>query len=437
MDPRIYYSRKDIQESILFSAKDREFSARYEDGGFGKRPGIVQFEQDIQELAQQGASSFHISEELWYNPLDLEVGMPLSKVYELRKGWDLLLDIDCIEFEYSRITAYLLIEAIQFHDINCISLKFSGNKGMHIGLPFKTFPKEFNTQKIERLFPDAARVIAGYLGQMIKEALAAKILDFEHGSLELIEQKVGKKSSEFLVNGKFDPFKIIEIDTILISNRHMFRAPYSLHEKSGLVSLPIQPEKILSFRKEEATPETVIPTLRFLDDSLALEGEATQLFIQAFDWHNKQQPQEETRRELSYEEVKDEIPEEYFPPCIKLLLSGIQEDGRKRALFILINFLSKVGYHPDKVDTLIHAWNAKNTQPLKEGYIRTQLSWYKRQALGLLPPNCNHSAYYTSMLVCKPDGFCPKIKNPAHYAIKKQRMINLNKSSKKKNKKGN
>ena len=38
-----YYARKDIQEAILDSAKDREVSVMYGKGNFGKRPDTLQF----------------------------------------------------------------------------------------------------------------------------------------------------------------------------------------------------------------------------------------------------------------------------------------------------------------------------------------------------------------------------------------------------------
>ena len=110
----------------------------------------------------------------------------------------------------------------------------------------------------------------------------------------------------------------------------------------------------------------------------------------------------------------------------KELLEGIKEDGRKRALFILLNFFGKVGYNQEAIEEKIKEWNSKNAQPLKEGYVRSQLSWYKRNK-SLLPPNCDNQAYYRSLLVCKPDNFCSKIKNPAHYAVKRQRLANINK----------
>src|SRR3989338_5595644 len=71
-----YYSRKDVQKKILESAKDREIGVKYgKDGGFGKRPDVLQFDNDILELVKGGATSFHVSEERWKNPLLIQTGM--------------------------------------------------------------------------------------------------------------------------------------------------------------------------------------------------------------------------------------------------------------------------------------------------------------------------------------------------------------------------
>jgi hypothetical protein len=61
----------------------------------------------------------------------------------------------------------------------------------------------------------------------------------------------------------FDPFKILSIDSILISSRHLFRMPYSINEKSYLVSLPIDPNKIMDFKKEMANPENLKRVLKY------------------------------------------------------------------------------------------------------------------------------------------------------------------------------
>ncbi|MEK6862588.1 MAG: hypothetical protein AABW57_00275, partial [Nanoarchaeota archaeon] len=123
-----YYSRKDIQKSIFESSVNRELAVKFGNKGFGKRPDILQFEKDIYELVKQGATSFHISEERWKNPLLLKPGMTKNQFDGLRTSWDLLIDLDG-EFEYTKIAAYLITEALKFHNLNSYSIKFSGSRG--------------------------------------------------------------------------------------------------------------------------------------------------------------------------------------------------------------------------------------------------------------------------------------------------------------------
>ena len=55
-----YYKRKEIQEEILYNARNREAVAKFRDS-FPKRPDILKYTGDILELAKQGATSFHAS----------------------------------------------------------------------------------------------------------------------------------------------------------------------------------------------------------------------------------------------------------------------------------------------------------------------------------------------------------------------------------------
>ena len=426
MNVKEYYFRKEVQEQIVKAAKDREVAIAFGQNKFGKRPDILQYENDVAELANQGATSFHFSEEHWSNPLAMETGMIRSKLDKLRIGWDLVLDIDS-KFEFSTIAAKLLIDALTFHDVKNISLKFSGNKGWHIGVPFSSFPGKIHGKETKSLFPDAPRIIAGYLEDMIKEHLGAVIL--EKYKIKEIVHITGKKAFELVKDEKLDPFSFIDIDTLLISSRHLFRAPYSLHEKSGLVSLPIKVKQIDSFVKEWAIPEKVVVREGFLDKDG--EGEANNLIIQAYDWFSRKKPLIEFKGRREFDAPKIAVNEEYFPPCIQKILEGVKEDGRKRALFILLNFLKCSGYDDEGLKKKINEWNAKNYIPLKEGYVRSQINWHLRQKERILPPNCDNANYYKGLLFCEPDNWCGKIKNPANYAIRKMKVISRNTKKKK------
>jgi len=421
-----YYKRRDIQEEIIKTAENREIAVRYNDK-FGQRPDVLNNPADVLELVKQKATSFHSSEELWKNPLQLRPNMKKHETESLRIGWDLVLDIDCSFFEYSKIAADIIIKALKFYDIKSASCKFSGNKGFHIGVPFEAFPETIKSEKTSNMFPDAPRRIAFYIKEMIKKQLSNEIMKYEKNDFSKIIEKTKENPEKIKYNEKdkygveiahlnVEPF--LNIDTILISSRHLFRMPYSLHEKSGLVSLPTDPESILSFEKEDAKPENIrISKFGFLDKENIIHGEAAKLLTQAFDFTLSREQEIKVETNKDYE-IKSALPKEFFPPCMKLISQGLV-DGRKRALFILINFLTSLGWDYDKIENYLKEWNKKNNEPLRETYLVGQLRYHKTQKKKILPPNCNNMMYYVDIGVCKPDNLCSKIKNPVSYAQRK------------------
>ena len=422
-----HYKRRDIQEEIIKAAENKEIAVQYRDK-FGARPDVLNNPNDILELAKQKATSFHSSEELWSNPLQLSPNIKKHELNSLRIGWDLVLDIDCSFYEYSKIAADLVIKALKFNDVKSVSCKFSGNKGFHIGIPFEAFPETIRNEKTSMVFPDAARKVAFYIKELIKKPLGEKIMQYENNDFSKIVEKTKENPNKITYHEKnelgdniaklnAEPF--LNIDTILISSRHLYRMPYSLHEKSSLVSLPLNPEEILNFKKEDADPKNIkISKFMFLDRNNVVKGEAKKLIMQAFDFTSNRE--EEINVEVKKDfEIKDAMPERFFPPCIKLILNNGLSDGRKRALFILINFLTSLGWNYDDIERYLKEWNKKNNEPLRENYLLGQLRYHKSQKKKILPANCNNMMYYVDIGVCKPDNLCSKIKNPVSYSIRK------------------
>ncbi|MEM2933115.1 MAG: hypothetical protein QXK80_02110 [Candidatus Pacearchaeota archaeon] len=425
-----YYGRKDVQACLINQARApegaHEVVPRYFEG-FGKRPDTIEYPQDVMNLVLKGATSFHVSEEIWSNPLELSTDLREEQLNKLRVGWNLILDVDCKFLEYSKIAAWLLCEALYFHGIRNLGLKFSGGSGFHIGLSYKAFPKVVQGIKIKDFFPQGPRVIAAYLKEMIKEDLRKRILEIS--TLKDIVKATGKKQEQLLGKDlQFNPFSILEIDTILIASRHLYRAAYSLHERTGLASIVLKPEQLKAFHPAWAKPDRVI-VKKFIPEPEA--EEAKELFLQALDWNAREKKKDEKidekikNKSISKNPVKfTKINEEIYPPCIRIILEGMKQDGRKRALFILINFLRSLGLDYENIEKRIEEWNKKNYKPLKENYIVTQLNWFKKQEVKL-PPNCNldlPQSWYKELGVCMPDFLCHKIKNPVNYVVLKSKI---------------
>ncbi len=482
-----YYSRQDIRKAIFKFSKNRETIPRYYEG-FGKRPSSFQYESDILALVKKGATSFHCSEELWQDPLSISTDMSEQEIGNLRQGWDLLIDIDCPYLEYSKQAALALIKAFEFHKVYNVGLKFSGSKGFHLIVPWKAFPKQIHDKKTKDMFPQWPRLICQYLMQVARPILEKTMEDEEEkftsklkkgvrcetckNIAEKIEkttvkcsacgrqetfknyektkrkcpecrlemQEKNKKTIYYCQNcdidsekypdnfkekSSIDIFKVLGIDVVLVSPRHLFRMPYSLHEKTALSSIVLNKKELENFSIHDADPLKV-KVKDFLPK--AEENEARELLLQAIDWGKEKQEPETNKNKGKYEEIiiKNLSPNLY-PPCITKILKGVKEDGRKRALFILINFFKSLKLSFEEIEKKINNWNKKNYKPLKQGYINSQLSWHKRQE-AVLPPNCD-KPHYKDLQLCQPDNLCRTIKNPVNYTIKKNFI--LRKKSKK------
>ncbi|MFH1307928.1 MAG: hypothetical protein ABIH72_03680 [archaeon] len=402
-----YYSRKDIQEAIFSFCNGREVVPSYKMESFGKRPDTLEYPSDIMHHVKKGATSLHCSEEIWKDPLQLSTSLSEDQLNDLRQGWDLLIDIDSKYLDYSKISAELIIEALNFHGVKNIGLKYSGSKGFHIIVPWKSFPKEINSQKMSYKFPEIPRIISIYLSNFIKPKLAEKVA---HLTME------DKKSYV----RDFDAHKKVMPDIILVSSRHLFRCPYSLHEKTKLASIVLEKDELADFNPRSADPLKV-KVKEFYPK--ARDEEARELLIQALDW-NQENKQEESKEKLSekrrtktFQKIEVDKSSVIYPPSIKKILLGLQ-DGRKRALFILINYFRSLGFEQSEVQEKIESWNKKNKPPLKEGYIKSQFAWTFRQKQ-ILPPNYDKDFYKGIGII--PDDEEIKLKNPVNYTIKKSK----------------
>ncbi len=437
-----YYKRKDVQDALVAQACDKEIGFRYGEG-FGKRPDVLTYPRDALEVVMRGGTSFHASCELWKNPLALNNEMKRADQDALRSGWDLLLDIDCSAVEYSKICAELVCAFLTFCDCETFSVKFSGNKGFHIGIPFEAFPARLPTRNGEletkSLFPEAPRKIAFYVKENIKEALARKILEFEGGDISRVAAKVGLSVSEIIISlrnadggavGVLNVEKFLEIDTVLLSSRHLYRLAYSLHEKSGLLSLPLTVAQLKTFERNMASPDVLgTMLLGFMDRGAVRADSARRLLTSAYDFEVKfslgsVDDMNEEIRNLREKEKKDllqtvAIPVDFFPPCMKRISEGL-EDGKKRALFCVMPYLGKIGWSREQIDVWVKDWNSRQREPLREVYLKGQFAHFvPGEKMG---PNCEAEAYYKGIGVCHPDSFCHRIKNPANYSLFKFRM---------------
>ncbi|MEK6850439.1 MAG: hypothetical protein AABX85_02610 [Nanoarchaeota archaeon] len=470
---KFYYSRPDIQNAILKFSKDREVVPRYFEG-FGKRPDALQYPSDIMGLVQKGATSFHSSEELWNDSLQLNSDMNRVQMDTLRKGWDLLIDIDSPYLDVSREAAKLVLETLEKYGVKNYGLKFSGNKGFHIIVSGKAFPNTFEDKHMKDSFPEWPRAITEFLFKEIKPEFrkrVGRIMSFSHlekkddtirifckkcnniaskgnlikmncpicnlnierrdikstkrrlrclnsscaGVLEKVESlgyyycekcKDPENDKMPLTSNKYPGlFEEIrgeladeraELDLVLVAPRHLFRMPYSLHEKTSLSSIVLVKNELDTFTPRDANPLKV-KVRDYLPENES--AEAKKLLSAALDWKKLQNVEEEKNFKEKYEKKDYEkiditgITEDMFPAPIKKLLLGLS-DGKKRALFILITFLRSINYSPEKINLIVREWNKLNQPPLREGYIKSQIDWHLKQKKKILPPNYDNDGFY-------------------------------------------
>lgn len=332
----------------------------------------------------------------------------------MRTGWDLVIDIDCDEsFQNAKIAAEALLEALNDHGASP-DVKFSGNRGFHVGVSRETFPDKIRGKDISLWYPELPQYIVKYLKLYIKKDLKKRIGENPYLNLD-VESNWG--------------------------DRHLFRLPYSLNEKSWLVSLPLDGDEIRGFEKKDAEPNKIKIEKDFLVDQ---GGNVRDLVGQALDYGDKLKRKKEKRRrnkKADYKVPDKALPREVFPPCIHHILNGL-EDGRKRSLFILLNFLKNTGYDWETIEKMVWDWNSENEEELRKSYIQSQLNWHKNQEESVAPPNCDADGYYLDIPVkdsnnpedkiCDPDNLCKKISNPLSYAFRKLKARKGSKSEKNK-----
>lgn len=439
-----YYRRKGILNELLEAAENREVSATLSGGSYTSRPNILQYSSDVIKLVKEGAVSFHGSVERWTNPMELGTKLREEDFNRLRKGWDLILDIDSdIGFEASKITLKRILELIENYGIKNYGIKFSGRRGFHVGIPWQAFPRKVDFEPTSSQYPKIPRAISGYIRNEIKSDLLQDLIEWKGSYHELAETKEGfhkepnpyafvnadkrglswEEASDLKEN---KPYQLVEPEKDW-GRRHLFRLPYSLHEKTWLVSYPLKKEEIDSFGMEDAKPQKIEEGRKFLKD--AEKNAAEKLLEDAVGWMSKRKDKGKSKKEKnkSKKKIKPKkpVPEERFPPCIERILEGLP-DGRKRSVFILITFLRAMKWDWNKIEEKLEEWNERNEPPLPDNYINTQLKWFKRQDRELISPSCDNDLYYKSFGVCDPDKICKQgsdeiqIKNPVVYPFKKK-----------------
>ncbi|MAG23974.1 hypothetical protein CMI47_00190 [Candidatus Pacearchaeota archaeon] len=208
------------------------------------------------------------------------------------------------------------------------------------------------------------------------------------------------------------------LDLVLVAPRHLFRMPYSLHEKTGLASIVLTKTEIDGFVPKMADPMKIEIKDFYPKNEV---GEGQRLLAAALSWKKMDDDHEEREGRKKYEGKKYDdvkivgVTAEMFPKAIKKLLKGVS-DGRKRGLFVLLTFLKSIEWSPEKINETVRDWNKRNSPGLKEGYLRAQVDWHLKQKKKILPPNYANDAFYRDIGILDEN---PKEKNPIVEVVRK------------------
>jgi len=221
-----------------------------------------------------------------------------------------------------------------------------------------------------------------------------------------------------------DVFEVLGLDVILVSSRHLFRMPYSLHEKTALASVVLNEKELENFDMIRDANPLKVQVKSFIPNSKP--NEAQRLLIEALEYKIPEEKfdmakvskenQSGEGENKKYKEIQiREFSSKIYPPSINKILAGM-DDGRKRALFILLSFFKSLKMPDDRIQKEIEAWNQKNKEPLSPGYIKGQLMWYAKNK-PKLPPNFDKPYYKEIGIIPSQEEL--KSKNPVSYAVKK------------------
>lgn len=204
-----YYSRQEVQEALFLWAQGRRLAAHYHHGVIGMG---FRKPKDVVALAAAAVTehpTFHAS--VGRYDKNRLIDFELVAEVDFKGDWK----------ECFRVIAPL-VHALHEQKLNFM-VKFSGHSSAHVLLPCKGSNYNETSGEFLRKIPSSLRGCS-------------------------------------------------KLDMTFRFPQHFLRAPYALHEKTGLVSLPLTLEQFDRFDPEMAVPENVTPNLDMLRQYLQADN---------------------------------------------------------------------------------------------------------------------------------------------------------------------
>ncbi len=236
----MYYQRLDVKEAILSFKNNRVGSAVRECAIYNRESKSVQrYESDshrpidlnsgLDQIAGTDASAFYCSYWHYVGDFNNPVGSDLVWTIRAKRGG----------MATAKFVTKLVVEALDEVGVKPW-VKFSGNLGFDLVIPLQAIPYEVwlgDLGALDRLHRELTTHIVGNVNDRMPEA-------------------------ETKATGNYTIIRI-ETDICLLSElrvrRGLLLAPMSLNPETGLVSVPVDPERIGDFKVFDATPELARP----------------------------------------------------------------------------------------------------------------------------------------------------------------------------------
>ncbi len=239
-----YYNRSDIRRAILDFARAGDGRAvrecaffnsraknvqRYLNSGDAERGRPILFDSEaaLEEALRAGASAFYCS--YW------RYDQPQEPLHPL--GHDLVWTIRATNggLRFAKAVTVAVLDALADCGLYEPWVKYSGELGFDLVIPLEAIPSDAWTDDIKAL-ADIQGVLTSYIVSHLTERSAGFQMRTTNPHIA-----IGKGS-----------------DTCLLSElrlrRGLLLAPMSLNPRSGLVSLPLAPERVAGFSVLDASP---------------------------------------------------------------------------------------------------------------------------------------------------------------------------------------
>ncbi|MEM2936621.1 MAG: DNA primase noncatalytic subunit PriX, partial [Candidatus Bathyarchaeia archaeon] len=285
-----YYLRKDFLEAMEPWLFGREIWITN-----APRPLYASNTDELRDLIERyspegpGPFSLLFSVETFSDPPRLGTESPDS----LRITWDFFLDIDAEDFQAAKLAASKALKTLRLFGVRNFLLKFSGRRGFHLVIPGLSLDI-FGPGEFRAAYPRLAIGLARWF-----------------------EAVMGEPS--------------VKVDLGVYKPRQMMRAPYSLHERTGLASVPVEDPG--TFKVEDARIEGArISKERAFPKGEA--GEAEALLFSLRDWLKGHRREPQNGIKIVRQPLGDEKPGAYG--WVEGLLDNPLDDGRHRLLWLVV-----------------------------------------------------------------------------------------------------